>query len=148
MRLHRHRDHVTPWRAALRRAGGVRAYDSLMTNLILTLSLAAAALCAGWLFATWYTADNEPVFGPRTDRRVTFKTVLQNALADVRDVLKLDIAIHWLVKNATALAVFASGLVSMADPTLRQALLDAQWHGLPVGALTLLLVRKFFLGQV
>lgn len=97
--------------------------------MFLFLILAALALI-GWLALTWW---NQP-------DHVTFKAVIQNALRDVRDVLKLDAAVHWLVTNATALAVFVSGLVSMADPTLRQAILDATWHGVPVGAVGLLAV--------
>ena len=108
--------------------------------LILILVLIAAALIAAWLFLTWYHADDEPVFAPASHRRVLFKTVLEGALRDVRDVLQLDVAAKWLVTNTLALAVFASGLLSMAEPTLRQAILNTTWDGVPIGALAMLAV--------
>lgn len=47
----------------------------------------AFALAAACLILTWYHADDQPVFGPARPGRVTFKQVLQNFFADVREVL-------------------------------------------------------------
>ncbi|MDX2277707.1 MAG: hypothetical protein NW206_19830 [Hyphomonadaceae bacterium] len=111
-----------------------------MIRVMDTLIILAAAAVGFWLFATWFTADDQPVLGPALPGRVTFKDVLQGAMRDTRDLLKLDLICRWLITNATALGVFLSTLVSLADPVLRTAILTANWNGIPVGALALLLV--------
>jgi len=111
-----------------------------MDDLHLTLLALFAAGVFVWLVLTWYFADDEPLFGSHSSRRVTFKAVVQGAMRDLRDVLKLDAAWRWLVTNACSLAVVLSGMVSLADPVLRQAVLTATWQGVPIGALALLIV--------
>lgn len=106
--------------------------------LLIPALLALAAL--GWAVATWWNADEQAAFGKALPGRVTFKAVLQGALRDVRDLFKLDVAFAWLKTNAIALAVLAYGMISVADPMLRDAILRANWHGIPVGALSLMLV--------
>lgn len=52
----------------------------------MTLILLILAALAVWLVATWYFADDEPALGPASDKRVTFKKVVQNAVRDVREI--------------------------------------------------------------
>lgn len=105
------------------------------------LALAAASLGGGWLFATWYFADQTPLFAPGTaPGRVTFKRVLEGVLRDVRDLLKLDVLARWALRNIVSLAVLANGIFAFADPTLRTALLSATWNGLPLGAIGIMVV--------
>lgn len=50
-------------------------------------SLCIAAALIFWALATWYFADDQPVFGPTNDTRVTFKQVLQGFARDAGDLL-------------------------------------------------------------
>ena len=105
--------------------------------ILLALALLAALVL---LFLTWYHADNTPLFGPSQPGRVTFKQVLQGLLRDASDLLKLKAVALWLQTNVVALAVLSSDMISMADPTLRNALLSATWHGVPVGGVAIMFV--------
>lgn len=105
--------------------------------ILLALAVLAALVL---LFLTWYHADNTPLFGPSQAGRVTFKQVLQGLMRDTADLLKLKACALWLQTNVVALAVLVSGMISVADPTLRTALLSSTYHGIPIGAVAMMVV--------
>lgn len=51
---------------------------------------------AAWLVATWWCADNEPVFGPKTKDRVTFKRVIRDAMCDLAEIFMALVAPPWV----------------------------------------------------
>lgn len=55
--------------------------------MTLFLTLAALGGILGWLVATWWFADDEPVLAPPGKSRVTFKQVVQSALLDIAEIV-------------------------------------------------------------
>ena len=89
-------------------------------DFFLILLLAAIGAGALWLIATWYFADNEPVLGPASDKRVTFRQVLINAIEDAR-------ALFDRLTNTVAVALVSLNAVVLATPEIKSALLASPW---------------------
>lgn len=106
----------------------------MIRSMVIFLLLLAAAALLVWLFLTWYHADDEPVFGPASRERVTFKTVVRNALHDLQEITRPAWMRLWL--NAPFVATMTLDAVTMLHPDLRQALFVDNWIG--GGALILL----------
>lgn len=90
-----------------------------MTTLEIVFVVLVLAL-AGWLVATWYFADDEPLFGRFSAARVTFKHVLANAIADARELFDR-------LTNMTAVALVSLNAVVLATPEIKTALLSSSW---------------------
>lgn len=91
--------------------------------------LIAAALVLGWLVATWYFADDEPVIGKATRDRVTFKDVLVGVGRDVRDLASpvtgfLHRRWRFVMANYSAGAIVLLDVYAVMDANLRDALMQ------------------------
>lgn len=91
---------------------------------LLGLIAVAGVVILGWLFATWWFADDQPAFAPGGDRsgRVTFVTVVKNALHDLIQITRPTWMRVWL--NLPFCAVMGVDAVSMLQPDAQQAI----WH--------------------
>lgn len=96
----------------------------------------AVLLLGAWLFVTWYHADDQPVFGPNATGRVTFKTVVKNALHDLIEITRPVWMRVWL--NAPFAAVMAVDAVSLMQEDLRNAIFGNFYGGIALVALNLL----------
>ncbi len=117
---------------------------SLAAGFVFNWYVAVGVAVACWLGLTWYHADDEPVFGPRSDRRVTFRDVLIGALRDVRDLFGLDKVWAWAVRTYEFCGAQLGALLLTLDayiaatPELKQVVM-ATPYGLPI-----LLAVNFF----
>lgn len=100
------------------------------------IGLAIAAI-AGWLVATWYFRDNEPLFGPATPNRVTFKQVVVDALHDAAALTKPIWMRLWL--NIPFAAVVAANGVVLMDDQMRAAVFGDFWGGIVMVGAALLI---------
>lgn len=97
--------------------------------------LAAAAVFA-WLVATWYFADDEPLFGHASAERITFKQVICNVFCDIAEVTRP--AWMWLWLNAPFAAQVAANGVILMDETLRTTVFGHFWGAVALVAANLL----------
>lgn len=93
----------------------------------------SAVLALGFgLFATWYHADDKPVFAPFEEGRVTFKTVVLNFFADVAEFAHVKQLFGWLrrlwafwgpwLTNTVLAAVVALDAFIFSQPQLMGAI--------------------------
>ena len=97
----------------------------------------AVALALGWAFATWYSADQNPIFAPNTQGRVTFKAVVQNAFRDTAEITRP--VWKWLWLNVPFVAVVAANGVILMSDEMRTTVFGDFWGGaVMVGAALLI----------
>lgn len=107
-----------------------------MFNLPIVLLLAASVAIVAWLVLTWYHADSEPVFGPASRERISFKTVVKNAFHDIVEITRPLWLRLWL--NAPFAAVVVLDAVALLQEPLRTALVGNFYGGLAFVALNLI----------
>ena len=121
---------------------------------MLITALVVASFVLTWLLLTWWNADDEPALAPYKPGRVTFKQVVQNAFADMAELVapaRLTAARFWAwaAPKLTNPTTWAALLVNfgLAWPTLAadpigQALLTRYPWLYTVGALVALFATR------
>jgi hypothetical protein len=114
-------------------------------------AFAGAGVLIFCLGSTWYFADDEPVLGPKTDTRVTFKTVLLNFFADVAELAHLKqlwglAKRHWQfwspwLTNTILQVVVAFDAFLVTQPAIMDAIQETRWGWLIIFALHFVAAR-------
>lgn len=106
----------------------------MLSDMLMILAIGFTVVF-GWLFATWYFADDEPMFGRGSTTRVTFKNVLANAVFDIVELLRPIWLRVWL--NLPFVAVIALDAVALMQPDMREAIVGNHWGGIALVVLNL-----------